>query len=231
MDEARRLAETEAAEDGTLVWAREQQGGRGRQGREWASPRGNLYLSLVLRPDCEAAEAAELGFLAAVAMAEAIGSVSPPVEVTFKWPNDVLLHDRKVAGILLESRSAAGGGLEYLILGCGVNVAHFPRDTAYPATSMHFEGVPKEVTEVELLAAFSRHFLSWVNRWLDQGFAPVRKAWLRHAASLGERIEVRLPKETLSGIFRDIDAQGYLLLELDDGQVRRVSSGDVFALG
>lgn len=231
MDEARRLAEQEQAEDGTLVWAREQRGGRGRLGRRWASPRGNLYFSLVLRPDCAPMQAAQLGFVAALALGEAIGTVSPPVEITFKWPNDVLLHGRKVAGILLESRSARqGGGLDYLILGCGVNLAHFPQDTPYPATSLRFEGVPASVTEEELLEAFGRHFLSWASRWLDEGFAPVRKAWLRHAERLGEAIEVRLPNESLRGIFRDLDPQGYLLLEREDGELRRISGGDVFGV-
>jgi len=230
MDEARRLAEQEQAEDGTLVWAREQTGGRGRLGRAWTSPRGNLYLSLVARPNCAPAEAAQLGFAAALALGEAIGAVSPPVEVTFKWPNDVLLHERKVAGILLESRSSATGGLDWLILGCGVNLAHFPKDTPYPATSMHYEGVPSSVGPEELLEAFGRHFLSWASRWLDDGFAPLRKVWLRHAARLGEEIEVRLPRETLRGTFRDLDEQGYLLLELDGGEVHRISSGEVFGV-
>ncbi|WP_366554023.1 biotin--[acetyl-CoA-carboxylase] ligase [Aquibaculum sediminis] len=228
MDEARRLAEEEGAEDGTLVWAREQSGGRGRLGRQWESPRGNLYLTLVLRPDCPPAEAAQLGFLAAVAVSDAIGAVSPPVETTFKWPNDVLLHGNKVAGILMESRSTPDGGLDYLLLGCGVNVAHFPRDLMYTATSMHYEGVPKDVTEVDLLEAFGRHFLSWVSRWLDDGFAPVRKAWLRHAAGIGERIEVRLPRETLTGVFRELDEAGHLILELEGGERRRIASGEVF---
>lgn len=230
MDEARRLAEQEQAEDGTLVWAREQTGGRGRLGRAWSSPRGNLYFSLVLRPDGAPAEAAQLGFAAALALGEAIGAVSPPVEVTFKWPNDVLLHGRKAAGILLESRSSAEGGLDYLILGCGVNLAHFPKDTPFPATSLHFERVPSSVGETELLEAFGRHFLSWASRWLDEGFAPLRRAWLRHAERLGEAIEVRLPRETLRGIFRDLDAQGYLLLETEGGELRRVSGGEVFGV-
>ncbi|SMF25168.1 BirA family transcriptional regulator, biotin operon repressor / biotin-[acetyl-CoA-carboxylase] ligase [Tistlia consotensis] len=230
MDEARRLAEA-GAEDGTLVWAREQTKGRGRLGRSWASPRGNLYLSLLLRPDCPPAQAAQLGFVAALALGEAIGSVSPPVDVTYKWPNDVLLHGRKVAGLLLESRSTPEGGLDWLILGMGVNVATFPKEANYPATSLRFEGVPRDVDEVDLLEAFGRYFMSWASRWLEDGFAPVRAAWLRHAERLGQEIEVRLPNQSLAGTFRDLDAEGHLLLGQADGTTRRIAAGEIFPVG
>lgn len=229
MDEARHLAE-EGAEDGTLVWAREQTKGRGRQGRDWNSPTGNLYLSLVLRPECEPSEAVQLGFVTALAIGDAIGAVSPPVNVTYKWPNDVLLNHGKVAGILLETRSRADGGIDHLILGCGINLASAPIDTPYRATCLHNEGAG-QVDEVEMLEAFGRHMLTWTSRWLDNGFAAVRSRWLQHAERKGERIEVRLPSEALSGVFEDIDTNGYLLLMLDDGTRRRISSGDVFPAG
>ncbi|MFQ5773214.1 MAG: biotin--[acetyl-CoA-carboxylase] ligase [Kiloniellaceae bacterium] len=227
-DEAARLAE-QGAEDGTLVWAREQTKGRGRQGRNFASPRDNLYLSLVLRPDCGPAEAAQLGFVATLAVGEAIGSVAPPMlEVTYKWPNDVLLNGRKVSGILLESKTGSDGALDWLILGVGVNVRSFPKDTDFPATSLHFEGAPREVSHVDVLEAFSRHFLTWVNRWLDDGFAPVRQGWLNHAHARGEEIEVRLPRETLHGTFRDLDERGALVLELSDAKRRVIAAGDIY---
>ena len=116
-DEARRLAE-QGAEDGTLVWAREQTDARGRRGRSWSSPRGNLYFSLVLRPDCPPAEAAQLGFVAALGVGDAIGSVVPPlIEVRYKWPNDVLFNDRKGVGMLLESQMRPDGSLDWLEIG------------------------------------------------------------------------------------------------------------------
>ncbi len=226
-DEALRLA-SEGAEDGTLVWAREQTSGRGRQGRSWSSPPGNLYFSLVLRPDCAVAEAAQLSFVAGLALGEALGSVAPPmIEVTYKWPNDLLVNGRKAAGILLESRGNPDGTLECLILGVGANLEHFPEDTQFPATSLHFEGAT-DVDAVALLEAFGRHFMSWANRWLDDGFAPVRRAWLQHAHGLGEEIEVRLPRETLTGTFKDLDERGVLLLELPGGARREISAGDVY---
>jgi BirA family biotin operon repressor/biotin-[acetyl-CoA-carboxylase] ligase len=230
MSEARALAE-EGAEDGTLVWAREQHQGRGRHGRAWDSPPGNLYLTLILRPECGPAEASQLGFVAAVALGDAIGSVCPPLDVLYKWPNDVLLNGRKVAGLLLESKSTPDGSLDWLLLGMGANVESFPKDTAYAATSLRFEGTPAEVAAVDLLEAFARHFLNWVNRWLEEGFAPVRSAWLTHAAAKGETIEVRLPRETLTGVFLDLDAEGRLLLQLSDGSRRTIAAGDVFPVG
>lgn len=227
-DEARRLA-AEGAEDGTLVWAREQSGGRGRRGRGWASPRGNLYLSLVLRPQCSLAEAAQLGFVAALGVGDAIGSVAPPlIEVTYKWPNDVLVNGRKAAGILLESQGTAGADCDWLVLGLGVNVASYPEDAELPATSLRFEGCPAEVTEAALLGAFGKHFLTWVNRWLEEGFAPIRRGWLNHAQGLGEEIRVRLAREELSGTFKDLDESGALVLGRDGGGERRVTAGEVY---
>jgi BirA family biotin operon repressor/biotin-[acetyl-CoA-carboxylase] ligase len=229
--EAKRLAEA-GAEDGTLVWARSQTGGYGRQGRTWSSASGNLFLSLIVRPDCPLATAAQFSFIAAVALGDAFGSVAPPmIEVTYKWPNDVLLNGRKAAGILLESKGNAQQNLEWLVIGIGANITSFPTETRLPATSLHFEGCPTSVSAVDLLEAFGRHMLSWINIWLDDGFGPVRHAWLRHAQGLKEQIEVRLPSETLHGIFADLDADGTLLLQLPDGSERRIAAGDVYLPG
>jgi BirA family transcriptional regulator, biotin operon repressor / biotin---[acetyl-CoA-carboxylase] ligase len=229
--EAKRRA-AEGAEDGTLVWARRQTGGYGRQGRAWASAEGNLFLSVVVRPDCSLAEAAQFSFITAVALGDALGSVaSPQIEVSFKWPNDVLLNGRKAAGILLESKGDKDQRLEWLVIGVGANVSSFPPDARLPATSLHFEGCPPTVSAVDLLEAFTRHLLSWINRWLDEGFSPVREAWLRHAKGLKEEIEVRLPQETLKGVFTDLDAAGTLELRLPDGTTRRIAAGEVYLAG
>ena len=229
--EAKRRAAA-GAEDGTLVWAQRQTAGYGRQGRGWASAAGNLFLSLIVRPDCSLAEAAQFSFITAVALGDAIGSVAPPLlEVTYKWPNDVLLNGRKGAGILLESKGDSAQRLEWLVIGLGVNVSSFPDETRLPATSLHFEGCPAEVSAVDLLESFARHMLAWINAWLDGGFAPVREAWLRHAQGLGQEIEVRLPHETLNGVFAELDAAGALVLRLADGSTRKIAAGDVYLPG
>ncbi len=219
--EAKRLADG-GGDEWTLVWARAQTAGRGRHGRIWESPEGNLYCSLLLRPACPPGQAAEIGFVAGLAIYDAIGSlVLPGLEAWCKWPNDVLLNDAKVAGVLLEV-----SGTDWLVLGVGINVAHYPDATDFPATSLREQGSP-EVTVEDMLEAFCRHFLTWYNRWRDEGFAPIRARWLQRAMGLDEEISVRLSGETVSGVFAGLDDDGTLILERPDGD-RRISAGDVF---
>lgn len=225
-DEAKRLARA-GAEAGTLVWAREQTAGRGRRGRTWVSRPGNLYLSLVLRPTCPADRAAQLGFVAALAVGGVLDdALRAPRAVTYKWPNDVLAGGRKIAGILLESEMGEQGVLSFLVVGVGLNLASAPPDAEFPATSVLAE-TGSAVEPAIMLEAFARHFRSWATRWREEGFAPVRAAWRAHAAALGEPIRVRLDTATLHGRFVDIDEQGALLLDTAGGQ-RRISAGEIF---
>jgi BirA family biotin operon repressor/biotin-[acetyl-CoA-carboxylase] ligase len=224
--EAKRRA-TDGAVDGTLVWARSQSAGRGRRGRSWESPPGNLYCSLILRPDCRLAEATQLCFVAALAVYDAVGSVGVAgLEAWCKWPNDVLLGAGKIAGILLECETGERAAPAWVVLGVGVNVASYPEDTEQPATSLHAEGSP-EATVVDMLEAFSRHFQVWSRRWLDDGFAAVHEVWLARAKGLGEPIRVRLANQTLDGTFAGLDGDGALILETG-GATRRITSGEVF---
>jgi len=224
-EEAKRLARAGAVE-GTLVWARQQISGRGRRGREWVSPPGNLYLSIVLRPEAAQARHGELGFVAALAIGETVGAFLPAlVELRYKWPNDVLIGGRKTSGILLENES----GEDWLILGVGINVAHHPEGTETPATSLLAEGAPDATVE-SVLERFARAFLVWVNRWVDDGFRPIRAAWMSRALGRNENIRVRLPNETLEGRFVDLDETGALLVETAAGQRRIIRAGEVYAL-
>lgn len=225
-DEAKRLAAT-AAPEGTLIWALEQTAGRGRRGRPWQSPPGNLYLSLLLRPAGSAAHAAQLGFVAALALGDALApALGRGRELRFKWPNDVLLDGRKLAGILLESETAPGGGVTSVVIGVGVNIAAAPSGTEFPATSLAAAGVDG-VTPGLLLDGFAHHFDLWRRRWLAEGFAPVRRAWLARAGGLGGTVRVRLESAILSGRFLDLDEEGALLLEGEEGR-RRIAAGEVF---
>jgi BirA family biotin operon repressor/biotin-[acetyl-CoA-carboxylase] ligase len=153
----------------------------------------------------------------------------PMIDLRYKWPNDILLNRRKVAGILLETESGGADRLDWLVLGIGINVTQRPPETAFPATSLREEG-DLEATVEGVLEAFARHFLSWVNRWLDDGFAPVREAWRISAIGIGEPIRVRLPNSELEGVFEDIDQDGALLLR-QGGASRRITAGDVFFAG
>ncbi len=215
------------AEQGTLVWARRQSAGRGRRGRVWSSPPGNLYCSLLLRPARPPAEVSRLCFVAALAVGEAISALLPAAaSVAHKWPNDVLVGGRKVAGILLESATVGGGIVDWVIVGVGVNVARHPDDTSYAATSLAAEGAEASVPDV--LGAYVGRLDPWLGRWREEGFAPVRQAWLECAEGLGRPLEVRLARETLSGIFAELDMSGALVLATAGGGRRTVSAGEVF---
>ena len=225
-DEAKRLAR-DGAEDGTIVWAREQNAGRGRRGRQWIGIPGNLFVSFILRPDRPPAAASQLGFVAALALGDAIAANAPArAELRCKWPNDVLLNGRKFAGILLESETRLSETLDWVVLGIGVNVVAHPDGTDYPTTSLRDEGCV-DLDAAGLLAAFARCFLAWYETWRDAGFAPVRAAWLQRAAGLGDEITVRLDRENIAGRFLGIDADGALALETVAG-ARRIAAGDVF---
>jgi len=226
--EARRRAETGAAH-GTLLWATEQTAGHGRRGREWVSKPGNFYASLILRPACEARQATQLAFVTALAVGallEARFGVGP----RYKWPNDVLVDGCKIAGILAESMMGKDQGVEWMVLGVGINVASHPEGVEYPATSLHGLG-SKRVKIAELAEAFGEAFFRCYDSWEKEGFAPVREAWLRRAAGIGEPIRVRLEQETIEGKFEDLDAEGALLL-LKEGSADpvRITTGDVFPM-
>ncbi len=226
-DEAKRRAEA-GAKGGTLIWAQSQTKGRGRRGNRWVSPTGNLYMSLVLRPDCPASEALQLSFVASLALADALGSLLPPLaEVTCKWPNDVFLNGRKVAGLLLESATTSGAELDWLVLGIGVNVGSTPSDLAARATSLDGEGAG-EVTPAQVLKVFCRHFLTRFDQWREDGFLPLREAWLYRAEGKDGKVTVKLENETFSGRFVDIDQSGALVVEMADSGRRVVTAGDVF---
>lgn len=226
-DVAKDLAAAGAPE-GTLVWVREQTAGRGRYGRDWTSPPGNLYLSLVLRPGCSAAEAAQLGWLAAVAVGEAIASlIGPSAEVRHKWPNDVLVGGHKIAGILLESASGEDWPIDWLVIGIGLNVAHHPEAARHPATDLAAEDA--RVSVEDALVALANALAPWYRRWRREGFAPVRAAWLGRAWRFGQPIEARLEHETIAGVFEGVNDTGGLILRLKSGEARTISYGEVFA--
>jgi BirA family biotin operon repressor/biotin-[acetyl-CoA-carboxylase] ligase len=226
-DEARLLAEAGAA-DGTVVWARRQTAGRGRRGRRWESPAGNLYFSVVMRPGVDAATGAQLSFVAALAIADAIAAFLPegaPVEQ--KWPNDVLVGGAKITGILLESSGGAGHSVDWIIAGCGVNVAQAPEAVGVTATSLHREGAADTAVR-DVLALVLARLGFWRDAWARDGFAPVRAAWLARARGLGGPVTVRLPSGELQGRFADMDGTGALLLDLPDGSRRHVTAGEVY---
>lgn len=226
MDEGRALAM--AGETGP-IWlvADSQKGGRGRHGRQWTSPPGNLYTSLLLSEPCAAARAAELGFVASLALhdaAKAVTGLDTPA-LALKWPNDLLLQGAKVAGLLLEGQTMPGRGSFIVTIGIGVNVGIAPENTLYPATTL--SAMAPHVSPELVFTALSDAFAIWFARWQQQGFSLVREAWLMRAAGQGESVTVRLPTGPVSGRFQGIDATGRLNLLTSDGQ-RVIDAGDLF---
>lgn len=235
--EARRRAE--AGERGPLaIWARRQSAGRGRRGRHWVSSEGNLHASFLispdrspecLRPPIRAENAMQVGFVASLAIADAMRHALPrSAFVTCKWPNDVLIEGRKVAGILIESALKPDGDLDWMIVGMGVNVAHCPDpgDVNYPITSMAREGAHDPDSET-VLKSIAQRFLTHMVTWRTLGFGPVRRAWLACGAGLGKPVRVHLGTEILDGIFENLDEDGALILNAG-GVLRRVVAGEVF---
>jgi len=226
-DEACRLAFDGAAE-GTVVWAHRQKAGRGRRGRRWQSPEGNLYFSAILRPVAPPAAAAQLSLVAAVAMADTLAELLPEsARIEQKWPNDVLVDGRKIAGILLESSGAAAERVDWVVVGCGLNVAVAPDETALPATclaDMRAASTDRKAILIALLNSLHR----WRGEWETAGIQPVRRAWLTRARGLGQEITVRLPKHEFKGQFLDMDDNGALIVRLPDGSEKAVTAGDVF---
>lgn len=224
-DEVRALAEA-GAPDGTVMLAERQTAGRGRQGRSFASPAGNLYASFLLRPAISPVVAPQLSFVAAVALAETLGGFLPGgVRACLKWPNDVLVDERKIAGILLEAATTSAGLLDFVVLGIGVNLVSHPAGTRYGATDLATAGARVRVPA--LLEALAVSLAAWRSRWLAHGFPPVRAAWLAAAHGLGRPIDVRLGSTLISGTFADLDADGALIVEKAGGARQRVTAGDI----
>jgi len=224
--EAKRVAASgvDLTRESIVVWAKTQTAGRGRRGREWISPPGNLYCSLLFDPQCGAGDAGQLGLVASLALQRVISGFSDHVQC--KWPNDVLIKGRKVSGLLMETEASAAGDLAWLILGVGVNIAHHPEDMPFPATSLYPEG-SEGITVAEMLEGFVSEMDRLRSEWRKMGFGPARAAWLDVAAGLDQEINVRLANETLSGIFAGLDAGGALILDGPEG-TRTINSGDVF---
>ncbi len=226
---ALRLAPT----SGGPAWflAKSQTAGRGRRARAWASPVGNFHASLLTFPQGPPQQIALRSFAIALALRDAFVALTDlPDSFRLKWPNDVLLTGQKVAGILLES-TGAGGRITHLAIGVGVNLVAAPDPTflepgAVPAVSvLHATG--KLFSPEDFLDALAPAFSAWEGVLVEQGFGPLRDAWLSHAARLGENITARTGKEIYQGQFETIDLQGNLMLRTPH-ETLAIPAADVF---
>ena len=228
--EAKRRAA--AGEPGPLwIWSARQSHGRGRQGRDWQSLHGNLFASLLIVVDCPLQTASQLALLAGVVAFDTVAALAPATksELLLKWPNDILLGEAKLAGMLLETVGTASGDRSTVVIGTGINLASHPRDLPHPATSLAAHGV--EATPGEALQLLADTTTAWLARWgAGAGFPTVRRAWLERAGALGRPLRVQLNGRDVDGEYAGLDANGALRLRTPDGAEHRVTAGDVFLL-
>jgi BirA family biotin operon repressor/biotin-[acetyl-CoA-carboxylase] ligase len=228
---ARELAESGAAE-GEIVIAESQTQGRGRLGRRWESPPlSNLYLSIILRPGLPPKHAPQITLAAAVALVETVGSFLPRPPV-IKWPNDILIDGKKLAGILTEA-ACDTECVQYVILGIGLNLNYraetMPQTLRQRATSMADragENLSRETVLVRLIHDLDRCY----GELEESGFAALRPRWETHFGLRGRRVRVELGDQTIIGRAQGIDHEGALIVETDDEQRRSIIAGDVIPL-
>ncbi len=226
-EEAKRLAKGGGCH-GAVIWAKKQSDGRGRMGRNWVSSEGNLFVSVLLQPEKAQSDLAQLSFVAAIATAEALEALlSDNNDLRCKWPNDILLGDKKLSGILLESFQTEPNGKPWVVVGVGVNVDSYPPRTEFPATCLKDAGVELVSAKI-ILSRFIHHFIECYNEWNDKGFAPIRKKWMQRAWGLEQRLCARLPNAEIEGICKGIDENGTLLLKLDNGKKEQIHAADIF---
>lgn len=223
-DEAR--ARALAGDPGRLwIVAEEQTQGRGRQGRPWRSPRGNLYASALMVDPCEAAIAPQIGFVAGVALVAAARDLGA-VEAAIKWPNDLLWRGAKVSGLLVEGLSTPGRSFA-CVVGVGVNCVSSPQGLAYPVADLS-EAAQRPVAPEVMFERLAARFDETVRLWArGAGFADIRARWLAVAAGLGRPVRVASARETREGLFEGLDASGRLLLRTASS-LETVEAADLF---
>ncbi|MEQ8331735.1 biotin--[acetyl-CoA-carboxylase] ligase [Nisaea sp.] len=222
-DEADRLARN-GASDRTLVWALSQRSGRGRLGRAWQSPEGNLYTTALLDPGLPLGRLQELSFVASLAVHDTVAGLSPDADLVLKWPNDVLLGGAKISGILTET--LARGASFVALLGVGINLAHAPGAVRYPTTALA-DHLAVPVTVEGLLDHYLKALSVRYALWCSEGFSPIREAWTVRSRWIGRTVSVANGEQSISGRYDGIEADGAMIVVADDGVVHRISAGDV----
>lgn len=232
-----------AAGDPGGIWfaALQQTAGRGRRGREWHSPSGNLAASLLVIPDASPEQIATLGFVAGVALNAGLSSILPGgmvrigidgadgadgrSRIALKWPNDVLADGAKLAGILLEAAKTPDGR-QAVIVGIGVNVVAAPEGVPYPATSLRALGIERSAEDV--FEALSDAWVDAFGLWNDgKGVSAILERWRHSAAGIGAPVAISQDGIVRRGIFETIDSSGRLIIRDDDGARHPITAGDV----
>lgn len=223
------LAGADGAEMPKWYVAKEQKTGRGRRGRIWSSPIGNFYGSYLFRPQLDMPELACLPFLVSLAVRDTFLKLGCSSEtVLCKWPNDVLVSEKKASGILIESNAEPKQTKGFVVIGIGLNLAHFPDDAQFPATSVTNE-VNVHPSIKSAFKILSHTLDKRLHEWSKQGAASTINEWRAHAWGIGMRREIRTNNESFHATLIGLDDDGGLSLRLDNGIEKKLYAGDVFA--
>jgi len=226
-DVADKLARSNASE-GTVIIARSQVKGRGRKGRPWVSENDGIYISMILRPSLKPVHVVQVPMVVGVALSRAIARTTG-LKPGIKWPNDILINGKKVAGILTEMNSELDK-VRYIIPGIGINVNNrasgLPENVKQIATTLRDE-CGTEVSVIDLVRNFLEEFDHWYDIFIKQGFLPIAAEWKKLNNTIGSRVKVYDGEIEIFGRAMDIDEEGFLLIQSDAGQTIRILSGDV----
>ncbi len=227
---AKRFAK-DGAPEGTIVIAESQHSGRGRRGKKWLSPSGGVWMTIILRPDILPPKAPQLTLVTGVAVAETLKQECS-LDVGIKWPNDILIGEKKVCGILTEAKTSPKG-LEYVVVGVGidlnVDVNAFPPELREGATSLKQE-LEKEIYSVELVQSFLENFEKLYNDFKNGKFPEILMEWRKHSKTIGAKVEVHKRGKVVRGQAVGITNEGILILEMDDGRLEKIISGECIHL-
>ena len=222
------LAENKKIFANEIIVTNKQNKGRGRLDRKWESPIGNLYFSLVLQPKIAVEKISQISFVAICALQMAVEKIFKQQKITAqiqnKWPNDLLIDQKKVAGILLESK-ISNENCEFVILGIGLNIDSNPPQTLFGATNM--KNFSCEISPQKLLEIFLEEFENLYENWLNFGFENIRNLWHKNAYNLNSQTRINLDKLIVEGIFQEMDKDGNLIIKSNDNSIKKITFGDI----
>ena len=217
-------AASDGRAEGFVVQADIQEQGRGRHGRVWQSKTGNLFLSILFRPDCPAMNVGQLSLVAGLSLIETMHHFVD-AKVSLKWPNDVFLDGQKCAGLLLESELKGNGDVDWVVLGLGVNIVCAPAEIGVALSD--YADINRSEFQARFLDVMAAHY----KEWLEHGFDALRIRWLEQAHPKGSAVTVKIGERLENGSFHDINVQGNLRLIDEAGVLKTITSGEVYVTG
>lgn len=222
------LAENKQIFANQIIVANKQNKGRGRLNRNWESPIGNLYFSLILQPKIAIEKTSQISFVAVCALQIAVEKIFQQqnivAKIQNKWPNDLLIDQKKVAGILLESK-ISNKICDFVILGIGVNINSNPTQTLFPSTNI--KNFLCEISASKMLEFFLEEFKNLYENWLNFGFKNIRNLWLKNAYNLNSEIKINLGDSMVEGLFIEIDEEGNIIIKNHNNETKKINFGDV----